>query len=696
MGGTGGICRRPCRLPARGPVSRAEGKLARWVLTPNPPATDSDRITSDLQRLDILGRTVRENLLHRPVTAVDEPVRLSTSAEEGVSRLARSPDDLAVDTGGSSPASMSWSLSASGHDTSGQSSPLSASGDARRLPRTSEQVIPPVELLGLLEARSSADRPRLLILDIRPMPAFLVSHLPHSANVVIPSMILRRCKASAGEKWQGGWGALRGFISSEGGRDAWDLAMEAGSGEIMLVLLNASERREDTATADTIEVLVRKLAAESDLNTEDDRLITDKWLAGGWAEGIKPVDAFRPLYREGEKSSKARSSSQSRSGNPLSFRIPPAIDEAAAADGIMVATPGGSLTQSPGIFSSGMQHPLGAPPPRKTPVHHPSLPALHLYPGKAEHAPPPLLSPGFEASRSAKRQPPRPSPINTSGIGRRNSSNDSGPELSSISEPGRSMRPPKLSLNTAVHPLPLKSASLGAASPWVPLMGNLSPPRKNKGPGLTLTINRSSAGDAVPSSPRKPAQPSIHAACHAQSRMTPSPSSFGGITRRLRQSSTPPGNSPSTSPSGMTARPDFGHQLTSYFRSPASDGAEATSPGSASEDDREDPHRDSAPFIVSTVLPQFLYLGPEITTEADVQKLKDLGVKRILNVAMECNDAESLRIPERFDKYVQLPLRDTVEETGIGKGVRDACTFLGESADQVVAATILRYFLFDP
>jgi hypothetical protein len=105
-------------------------------------------------------------------------------------------------------------------------------------------------------------------------------------------------------------------------------------------------------------------------------------------------------------------------------------------------------------------------------------------------------------------------------------------------------------------------------------------------------------------------------------------------------------------------------------------GSEAYSPV---DDERDDSQRDSAPFIVSTVLPSFLYLGPEITTEADVQQLLDLGVKRILNVAVECNEAEALGIKERFEKYVQLPLRDCVEETGIGKGIRDACTFLGES-----------------
>jgi hypothetical protein len=86
-----------------------------------------------------------------------------------------------------------------------------------------------------------------------------------------------------------------------------------------------------------------------------------------------------------------------------------------------------------------------------------------------------------------------------------------------------------------------------------------------------------------------------------------------------------------------------------------------------------------APFIVSPILPSFLYLGPEITSREEVDALVKLGVKRILNVAIECNDDGELRLKERFERYLKLPMRDIVEESGVGKGMRDACEFLGES-----------------
>ncbi|KAL1406816.1 hypothetical protein Q8F55_006225 [Vanrija albida] len=82
---------------------------------------------------------------------------------------------------------------------------------------------------------------------------------------------------------------------------------------------------------------------------------------------------------------------------------------------------------------------------------------------------------------------------------------------------------------------------------------------------------------------------------------------------------------------------------------------------------------------VSTILPSFLYLGPEITTQQDVEALQALGVKRILNVAFECDDDEGLGLRQEFDRYLKIPMRDTVEESGVGKGIRDACDFLDDA-----------------
>jgi hypothetical protein len=85
-------------------------------------------------------------------------------------------------------------------------------------------------------------------------------------------------------------------------------------------------------------------------------------------------------------------------------------------------------------------------------------------------------------------------------------------------------------------------------------------------------------------------------------------------------------------------------------------------------------------FTVSTILPNFLYLGPEITAEEHVRELESLGVRRILNIAAECDDDNGLGLRQRFERYVKIPMRDTVEEENIIRGVREACEALGMSS----------------
>lgn len=83
-------------------------------------------------------------------------------------------------------------------------------------------------------------------------------------------------------------------------------------------------------------------------------------------------------------------------------------------------------------------------------------------------------------------------------------------------------------------------------------------------------------------------------------------------------------------------------------------------------------------FSVSTILPNFLFLGPELTAEEHVEELLGLGVKRILNIAAECDDDHGLRLRERFERYIRIPMRDTVEEDNITRGVQEVCEILGE------------------
>ncbi|PWN47485.1 hypothetical protein IE53DRAFT_364639 [Violaceomyces palustris] len=85
-------------------------------------------------------------------------------------------------------------------------------------------------------------------------------------------------------------------------------------------------------------------------------------------------------------------------------------------------------------------------------------------------------------------------------------------------------------------------------------------------------------------------------------------------------------------------------------------------------------------FNVSTILPGFLFLGPDVQEEPDVEELRKLGVKRILNVAREIeHGGQQLALDNRFEKYLKIPMMDSVEAKGVQQSIQEACCFLDEA-----------------
>lgn len=82
-------------------------------------------------------------------------------------------------------------------------------------------------------------------------------------------------------------------------------------------------------------------------------------------------------------------------------------------------------------------------------------------------------------------------------------------------------------------------------------------------------------------------------------------------------------------------------------------------------------------FVVSSILPNFLYLGPEIAHPKHVSELKALGVKRVLNVAIECDDNLGLDLRENFKQYYRIPLKDHIEEENVSEFLQKSGDFLG-------------------
>lgn len=135
--------------------------------------------------------------------------------------------------------------------------------------------------------------------------------------------------------------------------------------------------------------------------------------------------------------------------------------------------------------------------------------------------------------------------------------------------------------------------------------------------------------------------------------------------------------------SPRTARPDEGPSFSREQDAPAM--SPPSSPILVSPFSENSPISSESPdapevFTVSTILPSFLYLGPEMSAPEHVEEVRALGVRRVLNMAIECEDEHGYA--QSFPRYHKIPMRDTVEEENISKGVREVCQFLGGFHDR--------------
>lgn len=84
-----------------------------------------------------------------------------------------------------------------------------------------------------------------------------------------------------------------------------------------------------------------------------------------------------------------------------------------------------------------------------------------------------------------------------------------------------------------------------------------------------------------------------------------------------------------------------------------------------------------ATFDVSVIIPGFLYLGPELARDTDVKDLEALGIKRVLNMAIECDTQQ--RWAGRFEKIACIPMRDSLAEVHVQERIREACVLLDDA-----------------
>ncbi|CAO3693704.1 unnamed protein product [Umbelopsis ramanniana] len=82
-------------------------------------------------------------------------------------------------------------------------------------------------------------------------------------------------------------------------------------------------------------------------------------------------------------------------------------------------------------------------------------------------------------------------------------------------------------------------------------------------------------------------------------------------------------------------------------------------------------------FVVSEIVPGFLFVGPEIISPEHVQILQEKAVRRILNMAEECDDD----VPGLQDAFIykKIPARDTVDMRNVSSTFTGAVKFIEDS-----------------
>lgn len=474
---------------------------------------------------------------------------------------------------------------------------------------------------------------RPLVIDTRPLAAHQSFNLKHSINIAIPSLILKRCRKPGGGLQS--LDALRPFTTTEQATSRWDSLMCPGGpwdGDVIVYDDEMNPRDKDNLgiTAWAIIPVIQPLLTHGSVF-----YLEGGFLNGGHHPDLQGLimtgdeDKFETSNEIGSYQTRVDSHppSEAKSGGSLANKRKVSLglfqldtNVATRSQRLPEIEPESTISTNPP--SSHLRSPLLMPSTtsdssdssQNTSKTDASLSSLSI--STATPSPPPS-SVGFRKQQPSRR----PSVPNLRRLDTKSAE--------------RLRDTPKLSVRTK----PMRSATLSVPPPALSL-NYLAPPHSPTHLNLRYSNHAPSPTPALLGG-NNPFSPTKDPANYLTPYYTPP------HTPRLPRLDEPP--EPPRTP--LTARPDMDPPTTD----------------------------ESCPmFTISTILPNFLFLGPELTTPEHVEELKGLGVKRILNIAAECDDDNGLNLRGVFEKYYKIPMRDTVEEDNITKGVREVCDILGE------------------
>ncbi|TFK24878.1 hypothetical protein FA15DRAFT_669078 [Coprinopsis marcescibilis] len=490
---------------------------------------------------------------------------------------------------------------------------------------------------------------RPLLIDARSLAAHEAFHIRSSINIAIPSLILKRCK-----KPGGGFqtlSSLQQYVTTEQGKAIWgDLMGQGGPWDGDVVIydddMNIKDQNNVGSTAWAIIPVISPLLSYGIVHYLDGGISSAghdpdlQTLILSGEEATSPD--LPPLGSGAQASSSHQPVQQKKKGGAGLFQLDtqttyrsrqlPELELSSAAS----ANPSSTLT---------------LPPIPRSPL--PMMPVSSSSSSSGSLSSSTNTSPDLNSQVNIIDSTPSPPPSSLAGFRRppppRRPSAPNLRQLDTRSMERINTNLPKLSLRTK----PMRSATLGAP------------------PSLTLQLPNSPSHLKLAHSTHSPSSPGARGPASAY----PSTDYGSYMTPYFTPPHTPKPmfTFDITAPSTPSRQRSFGFASIPDPPPTARPEGSFDAPPTTEEEDAF-PH-----FTISTILPNFLFLGPELTTPDHVKEIKALGVKRILNIAAECDDDQGLGLRDDFEKYLKIPMRDTVEEDNITRGVREVCDFLDDA-----------------
>ena len=224
-------------------------------------------------------------------------------------------------------------LPAAGSSSTGGGLFSLASSSGRSTPCLPPCVRPTSHYISAQQVAQRLEQPSLgpntIVIDMRPLKQHLDCRLAGSVNLVVPSLILRRCKRNAlaalrestsvpphlttntrsqldkssssshnpsddggvrGSILPGGWEAMSSFVTTAQGRSVWDDTwanwQQGGTDATLEIVL--IPQHEDQDSARVVEEILLDLIKQEPSSKRNSGQVSIKWLQDGWVPGTTP------------------------------------------------------------------------------------------------------------------------------------------------------------------------------------------------------------------------------------------------------------------------------------------------------------------------------------------------------------------------------------------------------------------------